>query len=47
MTGAEVNDREAETLAASMLAAFNGADVIRVHEPKPLYRALKVAKAMA
>ncbi|MEE9312674.1 MAG: dihydropteroate synthase [Planctomycetota bacterium] len=47
ITGAEVNDREAETLAASMLAVFNGADVIRVHEPKPLYRALQVAKAMA
>ncbi|MDC1142798.1 dihydropteroate synthase [Planctomycetota bacterium] len=47
ITGAEVNDREAETLTASVLSAFNRAAVIRVHEPKPLYRALQVIRAMA
>lgn len=47
ITGAEVNDREAETLVASVMAASNGAGIIRVHDPKPLQRALQVVKAMA
>ncbi|MHC4839540.1 MAG: dihydropteroate synthase [Planctomycetota bacterium] len=46
ITGAEVNDRDAESLAGSLISALNGASVVRVHEPKSLYRALQVVRAM-
>lgn len=46
LTGSPVEDREPETLAAHLVGAFNGASVLRVHEPGPMKRALTVARAM-
>jgi len=47
LTGRDVGDREAESLAAALVAALKGAAVLRVHEPGPIKRALAVARAMA
>lgn len=46
ITGRPVNDREPETLSASLLGALNGAAILRVHEPDALKRALMTAHAM-
>lgn len=46
LTGRPVHDREPESLAAGLIAALNGASVLRVHEPGAMQRALTVAKAM-
>jgi dihydropteroate synthase len=46
LTGRPVEDREPESLAAGLIAALNGASILRVHEPGPMKRALTVAQAM-
>lgn len=46
LTGAPVNDREPESLAAGLVGALQGAAVLRVHEVGWMKRAVKVAKAM-
>ncbi|MBZ0136603.1 MAG: dihydropteroate synthase [Planctomycetes bacterium] len=46
ITGRPVDDREAESLAAGLVGALNGASLLRVHEPGPMRRALTVARAM-
>ena len=45
VTGRAPGEASAATLAAEVLAALNGADMIRTHEPGPLVDALKVLKA--
>jgi dihydropteroate synthase len=47
LTGRDVNDREPESLAASLIGAMHGASVLRVHAPGPMQRALTVARAMS
>jgi len=42
VTGRAPGEAGAATLAAELLAAANGADLIRTHEPAPLVDALKV-----
>jgi dihydropteroate synthase len=46
LTGRPVGDREPESMAAGLMAALNGASILRVHEPGPMKRALTVAQAM-
>ena len=46
LTGRPVHDREPESLAAGLIAALNGASVLRVHDAGAMQRALTVAKAM-
>ena len=46
ITGAEVSQRLPETISASVTAAILGADIIRVHDVKPIIKALKVADAI-
>lgn len=46
ITGRPVDDREPESLAAGLMAALNGASVLRVHSPGPMKRALQVAREM-
>jgi len=46
LTGAPVKDRVSETISAAVTGALCGADVIRVHDVKPVVRALKVADAI-
>lgn len=46
MTGREVGEASAATLAAELYAAAQGADFIRTHEPAPLRDALTVAGAL-
>lgn len=46
LTGAPVTDREPESLAAGLMAAMQGAAMLRVHEVGPMKRALQVARAM-
>ena len=45
VTGREPGEAGAATLSAEILAALNGADMIRTHEPAPLCDALKVIAA--
>jgi len=47
LTGSPVHDREPESLAAGLMAALNGASILRVHLPGPMRRALTVAQAMS
>jgi dihydropteroate synthase len=44
--GSEVGDRIGGTIASSVLAAADGADVIRVHDVREAVQALKVADAI-
>jgi dihydropteroate synthase len=46
LTGAHVQDREPESLAAGLIGALHGAAVLRVHEVGWMRRALIVARAM-
>ncbi len=46
LTGREVDDRLAASLAAAVLGAVNGADVLRVHDVGPTRDALTVAAAI-
>ncbi len=46
ITGAPVGDREVETVAADSVAAFSGADVLRVHNVDTHMRAIKVTAAI-
>jgi dihydropteroate synthase len=46
LTGAPVQDREPESLAAGLVGALHGASVLRVHEVGWMRRALTVARAM-
>jgi dihydropteroate synthase len=46
LTGRPVEDRLAGTIAAVTLCAINKADVVRVHDVKPVVDALKVADAV-
>jgi len=46
LTGAPVNERLAGSLAAAVLAAREGADIIRVHDVPETVEALKVAGAI-
>jgi len=46
ITGAPVGDREIETVAADSIAAFCGADMLRVHDIDTHLRAINVAAAM-
>jgi len=46
ITGAGVDDRDMETVAAGSIAAFSGADMLRVHNIDTHLRAIKVAAAL-
>ncbi|MBT3231887.1 MAG: dihydropteroate synthase [Calditrichaeota bacterium] len=46
ITGSPVDDRLPETISAAVVCAFNGADVIRVHDVYPVAKALKVSDAI-
>lgn len=46
VTGRPVSERGAATSAAVALAAFTGADILRVHDVKSAMDAVKVAKAL-
>jgi dihydropteroate synthase len=45
ITGRDVDDRLAATIAANVLAFANGAQIFRVHDVAPLRDALAVAAA--
>ena len=47
ITGREVGDRLGGTIASNVAAALAGADVLRVHEPAELRRALRVASVVS
>jgi len=47
LTGSKVTDRLPATLAAEVLAAAAGADILRTHEPGALLDALKVASGIS
>jgi dihydropteroate synthase len=46
LTGAEVDDRLGGTVASSVLAHANGAEVLRVHDVGPVREALRTADAI-
>jgi len=46
ITGRPVNDRVDGTIAACVIASMKGADVVRVHDVKPVKQALQVADAI-
>ncbi|MEE2673333.1 MAG: dihydropteroate synthase [Myxococcota bacterium] len=46
ITGDPVGAREVATQAACAVAAFAGADGVRVHEPAPIVRAIAVGRAL-
>ncbi len=46
ITGAPVDDREIETVAADSIAAFCGADILRVHDIDTHVRAINVTAAI-
>jgi len=46
LTGAEVGERLGGTVASNVIAAANGADVLRVHDVAPMRQALTVAEAI-
>jgi dihydropteroate synthase len=46
LTGDPVGQREEATLAACAVAAFAGADALRVHEPAAVVRAARVGRAL-
>jgi dihydropteroate synthase len=46
-TGRPVSDRRSATLAAEVIAAASGAEILRTHEPAETIDALKVARALA
>ncbi len=46
VTGRPVSERGAATVAAVAVAAFTGADILRVHDVKSAVDAVKVAKAL-
>ena len=45
--GSDVGERLGGTIAASVLAATNGAEVLRVHDVDQMAQALRVAAAIA
>jgi dihydropteroate synthase len=47
LTGRPVTEIGPATLAAELSAVFNGADIIRTHEPAPLKDALSIWRACA
>ncbi|UJA20704.1 dihydropteroate synthase [Thermoleophilia bacterium SCSIO 60948] len=47
ITGREVGDRLGGTIASNVAAALSGADVLRVHEPDEIRRALRVAAVVS
>jgi dihydropteroate synthase len=46
LTGDPVDEREAATVASCAVAAFAGADAVRVHEPAGALRAVTVGRAL-
>ena len=46
LTGAEVGDRIGGTIASTVIAYANGAEVLRVHDVAPMRQALTVAEAI-
>lgn len=46
LTGAEVDGRLGGSIGAALVAAFNGADILRVHDVKETKQALEVAEAI-
>jgi dihydropteroate synthase len=46
ITGKEVDDRLAASVSAAVIAAMNGAKIIRVHDVEETVDALKVVQAM-
>ncbi len=46
LTGAEADERVGGTIASNILAASNGADVLRVHDVAPMREALTTANAI-
>lgn len=46
LTGAEADQRLGGTIASSLLAAANGAEVLRVHDVAPMRDALRTAEAI-
>jgi len=46
VTGLPVNDRQAPSVAAALLAVERGAHIVRVHDVKETLAALKVRHAM-
>ncbi len=46
LTGDPLGERETATQAACAVAAFAGADAVRVHEPGPVRRAVAVGRAL-
>ena len=47
LSGSDLDDRIEESLAASVIAASNGAHFVRVHDVAPTVRALKVCDAVS
>ncbi len=46
LTGREVGDRSAASVASSLLAIEDGADIVRVHDVSPMADAVKVWKVL-
>lgn len=46
ITGAEVDDRLSGSIAGAVIAAMNGADILRVHDVKETFEALKMVNAV-
>jgi dihydropteroate synthase len=46
LTGREVNERVPASVAAAVIAAMNGADIVRVHDVRETVDALRIARAV-
>ena len=46
LTGREVNERVPASVAAAVIAAMSGADIVRVHDVRETVDALRIAKAV-